>query len=400
MNSIGQALHAFVISLVSRVTKLLAIPIPVTFAGEGAAKELAEAIGRQNLGKVLIVTDRVLVELGMVRTVQDWLSEAGTETAVYDGVEPNPTFDQVNAGVALLRQESCVAVLAIGGGSPMDAAKVIAACGTNPKDPRKLAGMMKIRRRPLPLFAIPTTAGTGSEVTLAAVVSDPETHAKQQFIDPKLVPLMAALDASMMVGMPPHVTAATGADALTHAIESFLSKTSNETTESYVRMAVPLIFENLPKAFTEGQDRKARSAMALASFYAGVAFTRTSVGYVHAIAHTFGARYNTPHGLANAITLPHILAFSADAAEGRLAELAEMIGVDSGSTEDKAAAFRKAVGQLLESLEIPVHLSDLTHEDIPMIAKQALSEAWASYPVPRYMNQKQCEEILRAIACG
>ena len=211
---------------------------------------------------------------------------------------------------------------------------------------------------------------------------------------------MAALDASMMVGMPPHVTAATGADALTHAIESFLSKTSNETTESYVRMAVPLIFENLPKAFTEGQDRKARSAMALASFYAGVAFTRTSVGYVHAIAHTFGAHYNTPHGLANAITLPHILAFSADAAEGRLAELAEMIGVDSGSTEDKAAAFRKAVGQLLESLEIPVHLSDLTHEDIPMIAKQALSEAWASYPVPRYMNQKQCEEILRAIACG
>lgn len=280
----------------------------------------------------------------------------------------------------------------------MDAAKVIAACGTNSKDPRKLAGMMKIRKRPLPIFALPTTAGTGSEVTIVAVVSDTETHEKKQFIDPKLVPLMTALDPALMAGMPPHVTAATGVDALTHAVESFLSKTSNDQTETYIRMAIPLIFENLPRAFSNGDDLEARGAMAMASYYAGIAFTRTSVGYVHAIAHTFGARYNTPHGLANAITLPHILKFSAPAANERLAALAAMIGIEQGSAEQRADAFRAAVDELLRQLQIPTHLEDLQLKDIPSIAQQALAEGWANYPVPRYMEQAECEDILRAIA--
>ncbi|HAC79762.1 MAG TPA: alcohol dehydrogenase [Deltaproteobacteria bacterium] len=398
MQAIQRAIHHVAIALFRIFSQLLPISIPVTFAGEDATLELSRAIGRLGIQKVLIVTDKILVELGIVGQVAAKLEAAGVASVVYDGVEPNPTFDQIDAGRALLRSDTCGAVVAIGGGSPMDAAKVIAACGTNSKDPRKLAGMMKIRKRPLPIFALPTTAGTGSEVTIVAVVSDTETHEKKQFIDPKLVPLMTALDPALMAGMPPHVTAATGVDALTHAVESFLSKTSNDQTETYIRMAIPLIFENLPRAFSNGDDLEARGAMAMASYYAGIAFTRTSVGYVHAIAHTFGARYNTPHGLANAITLPHILKFSAPAANERLAALAAMIGIEQGSAEQRADAFRAAVDELLRQLQIPTHLEDLQLKDIPSIAQQALAEGWANYPVPRYMEQAECEDILRAIA--
>jgi alcohol dehydrogenase len=398
MKAIQRAAHHLAIALFRIFAPLLPISIPVTFAGATATRELSGAIGRLGIKKVLIVTDKILVELGIVGKVAAQLEAAGVDTVVYDGVEPNPTFDQIDAGCAMLRSQTCSAVIAIGGGSPMDAAKVIAACGTNPKDPRKLAGIMKIRKRPLPIFALPTTAGTGSEVTIVAVVSDTETHEKKQFIDPKLVPLMTALDPALMAGMPPHVTAATGVDALTHAVESFLSKTSNDQTETYIQMAVPLIFDNLPRAFTHGDDLEARSAMAMASYYAGIAFTRTSVGYVHAIAHTFGARYNTPHGLANAITLPHILKFSAPAANERLAALATMIGIQEGSSKQKADAFRAAVDDLLRQLQIPTYLEALQLTDIPSIAKQALAEGWANYPVPRYMEQAECEEILQAIA--
>jgi len=398
MQAIQRAIHHVAIALFRFFSQLLPISIPVTFAGEDATQELSRAIGRLGIQKVLIVTDKILVELGIVGQVAAKLEAAGVANVVYDGVEPNPTFDQIDAGRALLQSDTCGAVVAIGGGSPMDAAKVIAACGTNSKDPRKLAGMMKIRKRPLPIFALPTTAGTGSEVTIVAVVSDTETHEKKQFIDPKLVPLMTALDPALMAGMPPHVTAATGVDALTHAVESFLSKTSNDQTETYIRMAIPLIFENLPRAFSNGDDLEARGAMAMASYYAGIAFTRTSVGYVHAIAHTFGARYNTPHGLANAITLPHILKFSAPAANERLAALAAMIGIEQGSAEQRADAFRAAVDELLRQLQIPTHLEDLQLTDIPSIAQQALAEGWANYPVPRYMEQAECEDILRAIA--
>ena len=377
---------------------LLTLPVPISFTGRGSALELARTVARSGSRRLLVVTDRILVELGLVERITAPITEAGVEVTVYDGVEPNPTLAQAEAGLALYREQGCEAVLAIGGGSPMDAAKAVAAAATNRKPVRKLAGMFRVRRRPAPLFAVPTTAGTGSEATIVAVVSDPATHNKLQLIDPKLVPMMTALDPEIMAGMPPAVTAATGMDALTHAIESFLSKTSTEETERYVRLAVPLIFEYLPRAFRDGQDLEARSAMALASYYAGVAFTRTSVGYVHAIAHTFGARYDTPHGLANAITLPHILAFSEPAARDRLAALAEMVELPGTGAAEKAGAFLGAISEMLDTLAIPRHLDSLVDSDIASIATQALREAWCNYPVPRYMEQQECESILRAIA--
>jgi alcohol dehydrogenase class IV len=397
MLALKKALHSSAIAVSARLAKLLPDRVPMTFIGADASLELCVAIARTRPRKLLVVTDAGLVKAGIVQRVTDALDAAGVAWSVYDGVEPDPTFSQVEAGFGQLEREGCDAILALGGGSPMDAAKVISAMATNGRDARKLEGMMKVRKPPLPLYAIPTTAGTGSEVTVAAVVSDSETHAKKFFLDPKLLPEMTALDPTLMTGLPRGITAATGMDALTHALESFIARTHTPQTERWARAAVRLIFENLPKACADGGDLEARKAMALASYYAGLAFTRTSVGYVHAIAHAFGARYRTPHGMANAIALPHVLSFSKPEAGERLARLAECIGVGKGSDAEKAEAFITSVRSLMAEIGIPYRLEALRAEDVPAIARQALAEAHLNYPVPRYMSQPQCEDILREI---
>ena len=387
-------LHDVVIAITAFVSRFLPDRVPVTFVGVGASRELCESIAHTHARKVLIVTDAVLVEMGLIDPVTESLRAAGMEWSIYSGVEPDPTFAHVEQGLALLKLEGCDAILTVGGGSPMDAAKLIAALATNRVAISKLEGLLKVRRTPMPLYAIPTTAGTGSEATLAAVVSDPETHTKKFFIDPKLLPLMAALDPSLMLKLPPAITAATGMDALTHAVEAFVSRTANETTDRYATIAVRLIFDHLGTAFSEGGNLEARKAMALASYYAGVAFTRTSVGYVHAIAHGFGAYYGTPHGLANAIVLPHVLEFSKGPAQAQLARLAELIGLEAASSGDKAQKFIDAVRELMNRIGIPSTLDALKESDIPAIARQALAEAHLVYPVPRYMSQRECEALL------
>ncbi len=397
MFALKKALHAFVISISRLMFRLLPDRVPMTFVGKDSTSQLCGFIAQSAAKKVLVVTDAGLVRAGIVGRVTDALDRVGVAWTVYDGVEPDPTFAQVDAGVKQLDREGCDIVLAVGGGSSMDAAKIIAAAATNGRDATRLEGMMKVRTPPVRLAAIPTTAGTGSEVTVAAVVSDTDTHTKKFFVDPKILPDCAALDPSLMVGLPPPITAATGMDALTHAVESFIARTSNPQTERWATTAVRLIFANLPKAFADGSDLAAREAMALASYYAGLAFTRTSVGYVHAIAHTFGAYYRTPHGMANAIALPHVLEFSKEDAQSRLALLSELIGVSGASEREKAEAFIGAVRELMSTIEIPYTLDALKREDIPAIATQALAEAHLNYPVPRYMDQPECERILGAI---
>jgi alcohol dehydrogenase len=392
--ALKKLIHNLGVALGRILATFLPDRIPVTFVGADSSRELCESIAQSGASKVLIVTDAVLVELGLVRRIVEDLGAAGLEVAIYDGVEPDPTYDQVEAGFARLESDGCDAVLAVGGGSPMDAAKVIAAMATNGRDAHKLEGMMRVRRPPLPLFAVPTTAGTGSEVTFAAVVSDSRTHAKGFFVDPKLLPQMTALDPTLMTGLPQPVTAATGMDALTHAVESYLSKTATRQTQGWATTAVRMVFENLPTASADGANLSARKAMSLASYYAGLAFTRTSVGYVHAIAHTFGAYYRTPHGWANAIALPYVLEFSEASARKRLAELADVIGVLGKSEEEKAQRFIEAVRELKAQVSIPETLDALQASDIPAIAKQALAEAHLNYPVPRYMSQQQCEGLL------
>ncbi len=392
-----RAIHALFVLIARYAARLLPDRSPVTFAGAGALDDMGASIRDQGVQKLLVVTDATLVQVGVVDRATGALDAAGVAWSVYSGVEPDPTYAQVQAGHSQLVAEGCDGVLAVGGGSPMDAAKIIAAMATNGGQATKLVGKLRVRKPPAPLFAVPTTAGTGSEVSVVAVVTDPATHTKKFVIDPKLIPAMAALDPTLMLGLPPAVTAATGMDALTHAIESYLSKAATAQTRGYSRTSVRLVFEHLPKAYGDGQDIGARTGMALASYYGGLAFTRASVGYVHAIAHNLGAVYGTPHGLANAITLPHVLEFSRDAASRQLAELADVIGVGSGDDASRAGAFIDAVRDLMATVGIPPTLDALRDDDIAMLAERACAEAFLDYPVPRFMDQAECEELLRKL---
>lgn len=379
---------------------IIPMPKPTLFTGADSSLELCQAIAQLGVKKVLIVSDKVIVNIGLLKNIEHCLSEHGVSYVIYDGILPDPTYDQVEKGLDILKAKQCEAILAVGGGSPIDASKAIAARATNNKSLPKMAGLFKLRQAPLPLFAIPTTAGTGSEVTIVSVVSDPINHQKTPIIDPKLVPMMAALDGKLMLGLPAHVTAATGMDALTHAIESYISVNATAETEAYGLAATRLIMENLETAVSDGSNLEARQNMSMASYYAGLAFTKASVGYVHAIAHNFGALYSTPHGLANSIVLPHVLDFSKDEIIERLAELAVVSGLKTGRETKKQLAnkFIAKIREMLKAFDIPEQLSDLKAGDIPHIAKLALEEAHMNYPVPKYMNQKTCETLLAKMA--
>ena len=383
-----------------RVLKLaiknIPFPKPTLFSGPGSSLQLCDAIAQMDESKILIVTDKVLLELGVLDKIKERLEARGVEFVVFDGVKPDPTFDQIEAGLKMLTRNHCHSVLAVGGGSSIDCAKVICARATNDKPIAKMAGMFKVFTVPLPLFAIPTTAGTGSEVTIAAVVSEPVSHKKHAIMDPKLVPLMAALDGSLMTGLPPHITSATGMDALTHAVEAYISTNALPDTDSYALAATRLIMENLPTAVTDGADIDARQNMAQASYYAGLAFTKAGVGYVHAIAHNFGAYYHVPHGLANAIVLPYVLDYSKDVVIDRLAKLAEVSKLKTGN-ESNAALAQKFIDHIREmsaSFDIPTVLKELKQSDITGITESALKEAHWTYAVPKYMDQETCEDLV------
>jgi alcohol dehydrogenase class IV len=370
---------------------------PLIMTGAGSSIELCATMRRFGHKRVLLVTDKVLHELGVLQPMMDALDAHGMQVTVFDGVLPDPTYTQVEEGVALGRSIGADAVLAVGGGSPIDAAKVIAAGLTNPVPIKKLTGIRKVKKPSLPLYVVPSTAGTGSEVTMAAVVSDPESHEKTPVIDPDTIPVAAALDPEVQMGMPPAITAATGMDALTHAVEAYLSKKATPETDRYALAAARMIFECLPRAYADGNDMEAREALALASCYAGLAFTKAYVGYVHAIAHTFGARYGTPHGLANAIVMPYILEYSLDAASDRMADLA--VAAKLGEPQDgRRLLAQRLVDRVREmnvELGVPETLEALRPQDISDIAKTALHEAHFLYPVPKYMDQPRCEAILR-----
>jgi len=378
------------------LVKTLPFPKPTLFSGPGSSLQLCEAMALMGVHRMLIVTDAMLVKIGLLKDIESKLGELGIRVFVYDGVMPDPTIDQIEAGLKMLKRERCQAILAVGGGSSIDAAKIIAARATNDKPVASMEGMFKVFSAPLPLYVIPTTAGTGSEVTIAAVVSDPKRKKKTPIMDPKLVPMMAALDGALMTGLPPHVTAATGMDALTHAVEAYLSANALPETDGYALAAVRLIMKNLPRAVSHGKDVEARQAMAFASYYAALAFTRAGVGYVHAIAHNFGAYYHTPHGLANAIVMPHVLTFSKRSCVRRLATLGDVAGLREKGDRPQVLAtkFINHIRALNEEFGIPDKLDALSKSDIPAIARAALKEAHYTYAVPRYMDQATCEGLI------
>ena len=398
MFALRVALLRLWIGLLDLTARILPVPKPQVFAGPGSAALLCEAIAASGVKRLLVVSDAALMKLGLFAPLQKRLEAAGVKVEVYDGVEPDPTIAQIENGVSVVKASLAQAVLAFGGGSSMDAAKVIAARATNAKPVAKMTGLLKIRRAPLPLYAIPTTAGTGSEVTVGAVVSDPMAQRKLAVIDPKLVPLMCALDGSLMTGVPAPITAATGMDALTHAVEAYLSRMATPETDAAALEATRLVMRYLPRVYAQGNDVEARQMMSWAAYRAGVAISRAGVGYVHAIAHNFGGRYHTPHGLANAIVLPHVLDFCLPSATQRLAHLAHASGITaSGDDTADAKAFIAVVRQLATELDIPSRLKSLRKEDIPGIVRDALSEAHATYGVPRYLQKRQAEALVEGM---
>jgi alcohol dehydrogenase len=381
------------------ITRFIPIPQPTLLVGPGSSGRLGQAVAGFGHEKILIVTDSIISKLGLLKPLTDALTAGGAQYVVFDEITPDAPIPLVERGIAFYKEHGCDAIIAFGGGSSMDASKAIAVAISNPKPLRQLAGYLKGLRAPVKIYAVPTTAGTGSEVTVAAVISDPEKHAKLVIVDPRMVPKMAALDPSLMTGLPPHITAATGIDALTHAIEAYIGHWTTPYSDGMALSAVGLIFENLRTAYTNGKNLEAREKMALASTYAGFAFTRANVGYVHAIAHQFGGLYHTPHGLANAIMLPHVLKYSRPAIIERLAQLAvrAKVGTEDEPSSVLAQKFLDAVDQLNQDLGIPTYLEALQESDIPALAKAACFEAHTGYPVPRYMSQTQCEALIRQV---
>ncbi len=376
----------------------LVIKFPEVFTGPGASLLLCDAIAGTGNKRLLLVTDAMLIKLGLIEPLLARLKSLDIAVTVYDGVLPDPVVEQCEAALVLLRRDHCTAVLAVGGGSAMDCAKIVAARATNhDKSVLEMAGFFKVAQAPLPVYCIPTTAGTGSEVSVGAVVSDPVGKRKLPIIDHKLIPRMAALDGRLMTGLPRNSTAATGMDALTHAIEAYVSRIATPESDQLALEAVSLIMRHLPRVMANGKDEDSRQMMAWAAYRAGLAFSQGGLGYVHGIAHNFGAWYHTPHGWANAIVLPYVLEYSKSACTERLAELARASGLATGN-ESAAVLADKLIAhirQMKTDFDIPVGLKDLRQEDIPDLAEAALAEAHMTYAVPRYMNQATCENLLR-----
>ena len=387
------------LSGVKLLSKLISVPRPLVFMGENSALQLCSNIQQLGVKHILIVTDEILLSLGVIKPIQEALQTKSVKVSIFSGVKPDPTIELVENGLAVLKQNHCDGVLAIGGGSAIDTAKVIALAGANHTPPKKLVGMLKASKPALALFAIPTTSGTGSEVTIGAVVSDTQTHQKSLVIDPKLVPLATALDPKITSGMPPSITADTGLDALTHALEAWVSSFANGESDYYAQAAIKLIFDHLATAYLDGKNLAAREAMGLASHYAGLAINHTGVGYVHAFAHQLGAKYQIPHGRANAVILPHVFAFHRDKCEKRLAQLAKNLNLVAISTSQAQAAdaLLQEVQKLMKTLKVEQQVKELKSEDHKIIVKAALKEAHGMYSIPKYMEERDAYNVLKAL---
>ena len=363
---------------------------------EGLAKKIIES----GLRNPLLVTDRSLHGLGMEKQFLESFEKAGLGYALFYEVDQNPTFSMVEEGYKVYAKEGCDCIVALGGGSAMDAAKVIAIRVAYPKkDLASFKGILKVHRKLVPLFAIPTTAGTGSEATLAAVIINDANRDKFQIDDPKLIPLGAVFDPKLLAKLPPRVVAATGMDALTHAVESFIGQSNYRKTKADALEAIELINRHLLPFYNNPADIVEARFMQRAAFLAGAAFTRSYVGYVHALAHSLGGTYNVPHGYANAVLLPHVLLAYGKKAHKRLAYLCDLLELAPEATtrQEKAHAFIKHIVSMNKAMGIPEAFEGLVkEEDIRALAIHAAKEGNPLYPVPKTMNAKELEMVLRS----
>ena len=357
--------------------------------------EIVDQLKLKQIKTVLLVSDKMVRQIGLTKTLEELIINSNINLVIYDEVEPNPTSNNVENGVNLYKKNSCEAIIAFGGGSPIDCAKAIGARIACPKKSlKKLKGILKVTHKLPTLFCVPTTAGTGSETTITSVISDSDTHEKYTINDFKLVPEFAVLDPVATFTLPKHLTSTTGLDALTHAIEAYIGKSTSKTTRKQSLEAIKLIFENILVAYNEPLNYEARRNMLLASHIAGKAFSMSYVGYVHAVAHSLGGKYNTPHGLANSILLPIMLKDYGKAIYKKIYKISLYLNLI-----DKTATYREGYDKFMEllisvseKLNIPTKMDFIKLEDIPSMAKTAAKEANHIYPVPVLKTAKEIEK--------
>lgn len=357
----------------------------------------------QKIQSVLIVTDAGIVSHGLLAPVQEALQKSRIPYTIYDKTQANPTVANVEEALVQYQQQNCQALIAMGGGSAMDCAKAV---GARVAYPNKSVGQMKgilrvLRSLPL-LIAIPTTAGTGSETTLASVITDSETHHKYALMSFPLIPHYAVLDPCLTYSLPPQVTATTGMDALTHAVEVYIGKSTTKETRQLAMEATRLVFANLEIAYRDGTNHTARENMLLAAYQAGAAFSKSYVGYIHAIAHSLSGRYGTPHGLANAVMMPYVLDTYGECVYEKLHQLGIYAGVcsEEDSPQAGAKAFIAAIRTLNHKMRIPDTIQGIATKDIPAMANHAEREANPLYPVPRLMTKTELERLYYKVAAG
>ncbi len=371
----------------------------VNIMGIDCLDEAMTAIRKQGFRKALIVTDAGLAKAGVAARIAGMLAMQDIDSLLFDGAKPNPTIDNVEKGLAALKAGQCDFIISLGGGSPHDCAKGIALCATNGGHIRDYEGVDRSAKPQLPLVAINTTAGTASEMTRFCIITDESRHVKMAIVDRNVTPLLSVNDPALMVAMPKGLTAATGMDALTHAIEAYVSTAATPITDACAIKAIELISANLRQAVFDGADLQARENMAYAQFLAGMAFNNASLGFVHAMAHQLGGFYDLPHGVCNAVLLPHVQNFNAQVCPQRLTDVARALGaeVQGMSAEEGGQAAIAAIRSLAKDVEIPAGLRELGAklQDIPILASNALKDA-CGLTNPRAADQRQIEEIFRS----
>ena len=367
----------------------------------GSCSELGKVLENEKVSSALIVTDKGVMNTGLVSPVEKALQTSSITYAVYADTQPNPTVKNVEDALKVYQQNNCNSIIAIGGGSAMDCAKAVGARVVYPKRTvNQLGGKLKVWRKLPTLIAIPTTAGTGSETTLAAMITDSDTHRKYAIMSFPVIPHYAVLDATLTYSLPPHLTASTGVDALTHAVEAYIGRSTSKETRRLALEATKLIFENVEVAYKDGNNHKARENMLHAAYKAGIAFSKSYVGYIHALAHSLGGKYGTPHGLANAVLMPYML----EAYGKRVYKKLHKLGIAAGvATEDDAPMtgaikFINAVKALNANMNIPSKLAGIQKKDIDALARHAEKEANPLYPVPVLMTKKELEKFYYQVA--
>ena len=367
-----------------------------------SVQDLAAHLASAGRHSVLIVTDPDVSSLGMTAGLERALADNGLSCTLYDRTVPNPTFDNIEEAAALFHEAGCDTIVGFGGGSSMDCAKAVGARAANPKRTvRQLMGIFHVHSRLPLLVAVPTTAGTGSEVTLAAVLTDSEKGIKSPMYDFSLIPSVAVHDWTLTEHLPPRLTATTGMDALTHAVEAYLGRCTSKYTRQKIETCVTLIHEYLYRAYTDGSDREARQNMLTAAYCGGIALTQSYVGYIHALAHALGGLYGTPHGLANSVIMPWFLKAYGASAEKKLARLARMTGEARDADPDglAAAKFIEWVEDMNRKMDIPLTLDGIDPADFPFMAARADREANPLYPVPMLMDRDVLEHMYHLV-CG